>query len=135
MAAVLAIAFGVAYSAWWPAESSAQGTTLLAGQRSLHQIALFDPRSGERIATLNTAPHQPSCIGLSRDGRLVATSDTAGVVRMWDLRTRKEVWGVDSAHQAYVGLIAFPKRRDEMKLKFQASAACLGYLIGMGRPN
>ena len=32
LAAVLAISFGIAYSVWWPAETSAQGTSLLAGR-------------------------------------------------------------------------------------------------------
>lgn len=33
-----------------------------------------------------------------------------------------------------VGLLAFPARRKEMKLKCKASAACLSYLFGMWRP-
>ena len=71
---------------------SADGKTLAAGYWDF--VALWDVRSGKRIATLRGFGRYVTSLSFRRDGRVLAAGTDWGMVQAWDLRRRKRLFSI-----------------------------------------
>jgi WD40 repeat protein len=65
-------------------------TLITAGGREDGHILLWDLATKKVRQTLRGNPYVTTCLALSRDGRLLATTGAHGAAVLWDLKTGKE---------------------------------------------
>jgi WD40 repeat protein len=64
----------------------------------LDQISIWDAQTGEEIVALNRGRFCIDALAFDPDGRLLASGDLRGVVKVWDAATGREVWTYTPAH-------------------------------------
>jgi WD40 repeat protein len=67
---------------------------MLAARLSDGSIALFDATTGERTALISVHQHWVDSLSFSPDGRTLASAGHGGVLRLWHLATREELFVV-----------------------------------------
>jgi WD40 repeat protein len=71
---------------------SPDGRTLAAGYWDF--VALWDIRTGKRIATLRGFGRYVESLSFRRDGRMLAGGTDSGKVQVWDLRRRQRLFSI-----------------------------------------
>ncbi|XP_071148534.1 angio-associated migratory cell protein-like [Mytilus edulis] len=56
---------------------------------------VWSANTGEQIMECNGFKDSVTCVGFSPDGSMVAMADLSGVIRVYDVETKKEVWSFE----------------------------------------
>jgi hypothetical protein len=94
-----------------PAALAADGTALAVGSEGEGRVYLVDPATGHERQHWPHADKPPLCVALSRSGRVAATGDVEGSVRLFDAATGKELTRL-AGHNGPVRALAFAPDSD-----------------------
>ncbi|MGA2254897.1 MAG: WD40 repeat domain-containing protein [Thermoguttaceae bacterium] len=70
-------------------------------------ILLLDPESGKEVRRFDTAPFDPRCLTISRDGQWLASTGLESQVNVWNLHTGEEMGRDAIGHKASIQGVQF----------------------------
>jgi WD40 repeat protein/tRNA A-37 threonylcarbamoyl transferase component Bud32 len=95
------IAWGVAYHPHGDWLASAGGEAHIPGE-----IILWNPNTGDRIASLPEVPEGLRTLACHPDGSALVTGSLSGTIRLWDVGRREMSWA-RRHHQGFVESVSF----------------------------